>query len=57
MRGLLRCFTLTEKGGSDLANLKTTARKTDDGRAYIINGHKVRYIIFVYVKSLEAKIW
>ena len=32
---------LTEAGGSDLANLKTTARKTEDGRAYIVNGHKV----------------
>ncbi|UPK90500.1 hypothetical protein LCI18_001435 [Fusarium solani-melongenae] len=27
-------------GGSDLANLKTTAKKTDDGRAYVVNGHK-----------------
>lgn len=29
------------KGGSDLANLKTTARKTEDGKLYIVNGHKV----------------
>lgn len=32
------------KGGSDLANLKTTARKTEDGKFYIVNGHKVCYL-------------
>lgn len=36
------CLGATEPtGGSDLANLKTTARKTDDGKSYIVNGHKV----------------
>jgi alkylation response protein AidB-like acyl-CoA dehydrogenase len=35
------CLGATEpSGGSDLANLKTTARKTDDGQHYIVNGHK-----------------
>ena len=28
-------------GGSDLANLRTTARKTECGRYYVVNGHKV----------------
>lgn len=32
---------LTVSGGSDLANLKTTAKKTNDGSAYVVNGHKV----------------
>jgi alkylation response protein AidB-like acyl-CoA dehydrogenase len=37
------CLGATEPtGGSDLANLKTTARKSADGRFYIVNGHKVR---------------
>uniref|UniRef100_A0A8H7TNJ2 Acyl-CoA dehydrogenase/oxidase N-terminal domain-containing protein n=1 Tax=Bionectria ochroleuca TaxID=29856 RepID=A0A8H7TNJ2_BIOOC len=36
------CLGATEPtGGSDLANLKTTARRTEDGQAYIVNGHKV----------------
>ncbi|KAF9886357.1 hypothetical protein FE257_011502 [Aspergillus nanangensis] len=35
------CLGATEPtGGSDLANLKTTAEKTPDGRFYIVNGHK-----------------
>ncbi|KAL3439262.1 acyl-CoA dehydrogenase/oxidase [Aspergillus tetrazonus] len=35
------CLGATEPtGGSDLANLKTTAKKTTDGKAYIVNGHK-----------------
>ncbi|KAJ9646674.1 hypothetical protein H2204_000366 [Knufia peltigerae] len=35
------CLGATEPtGGSDLANLKTTARKTADGRHYVVNGHK-----------------
>lgn len=29
-------------GGSDLANLKTKAERTPDGKAYVVNGHKVR---------------
>lgn len=37
------CLGATEPtGGSDLANLKTTAKKSADGRFYIVNGHKVR---------------
>jgi len=35
------CITLTEPhGGSDLANVLTTAEKTPDGRHYIVNGQK-----------------
>ncbi|CAM1506233.1 Fc.00g058740.m01.CDS01 [Cosmosporella sp. VM-42] len=35
------CLGATEPtGGSDLANLKTTARKTNDSKSYIVNGHK-----------------
>lgn len=35
------CITLTEpEGGSDLANLSTTARKTPDGKHYVVNGVK-----------------
>lgn len=35
------CITLTEpQGGSDLANLRTTAVKTPDGKFYIVNGAK-----------------
>ncbi|CAK7231619.1 hypothetical protein SCUCBS95973_007979 [Sporothrix curviconia] len=35
------CLGATEPtGGSDLANLRTTARKTPDGTAYVVNGHK-----------------
>ena len=35
------CFTLTEEGaGSDAANLRTTAIKSDDG-SWILNGRKV----------------
>lgn len=36
------CLGATEPtGGSDLANLKTTAKKTADGKFYIVNGSKV----------------
>lgn len=36
------CLGATEpSGGSDLANLKTTAKKTEDGKHYIVNGYKV----------------
>ncbi|CAH0055030.1 unnamed protein product [Clonostachys solani] len=35
------CLGATEpSGGSDLANLKTTAKKSPDGKFYIVNGHK-----------------
>lgn len=37
------CLGATEPtGGSDLAQLRTTAKKTPDGKHYIVNGHKVR---------------
>lgn len=35
------CLAITEAtGGSDVQNLQTTARKTDDGRFYVVNGLK-----------------
>ncbi|MCJ1305733.1 hypothetical protein MMC08_008549 [Hypocenomyce scalaris] len=35
------CLGATEPtGGSDLANLRTTAKKTDDGKFYPVNGNK-----------------
>lgn len=35
------CLGATEPtGGSDLANLKTTAIKSKDGKSYLVNGHK-----------------
>ena len=35
-------ITLTEPtGGSDLANIKTTAAKTADGKQYVINGSNI----------------
>jgi alkylation response protein AidB-like acyl-CoA dehydrogenase len=35
------CLGATEPtGGSDLANLRTTAKLTPDGKFYIVNGHK-----------------
>jgi acyl-CoA dehydrogenase-like protein len=37
------CLGATEPtGGSDLANLRTTAQRTSDGKSYVVNGHKVR---------------
>lgn len=36
------CLGATEPtGGSDLANLRTTAKKTPDGKHYTVNCHKV----------------
>jgi len=35
------CLAITEPwGGSDVANLRTTAKKTADGKHYIVNGEK-----------------
>lgn len=35
------CLAITEpSAGSDVANLKTTAVKTPDGKHYIVNGEK-----------------
>ncbi|KAF2246219.1 acyl-CoA dehydrogenase NM domain-like protein [Trematosphaeria pertusa] len=35
------CLGITEpSGGSDVANLQTTAKKTADGRYYVVNGYK-----------------
>jgi alkylation response protein AidB-like acyl-CoA dehydrogenase len=38
---LVICLAITEpSAGSDVANLKTTAVKTPDGKHYIVNGEK-----------------
>jgi len=43
------CLGATEpSGGSDLANLKTTATKTEDGNYYIVNGYKVSGFLMKY---------
>ncbi|KAL6718119.1 hypothetical protein ACLMJK_004206 [Lecanora helva] len=35
------CIAITEPGaGSDVASIETTAKKTEDGRSYIVNGTK-----------------
>jgi len=35
------CLAITEpEAGSDVKNISTTARKTDDGKFYIVNGSK-----------------
>ncbi|OCL02600.1 acyl-CoA dehydrogenase NM domain-like protein [Glonium stellatum] len=35
------CLGITEpSGGSDVANIQTTAKKTPDGRFYVVNGYK-----------------
>lgn len=33
--------------GSDVANLTTTAKKTEDGKHYIVNGEKVRISVML----------
>jgi acyl-CoA dehydrogenase family protein 9 len=39
---LIACYCLTEPGsGSDAASVKTTARLSDDGKNYILNGNKL----------------
>jgi alkylation response protein AidB-like acyl-CoA dehydrogenase len=38
------CLGATEPtGGSDVANLRTTAKKDASGKFYIVNGNKVRF--------------
>ena len=38
------CIAITEpEAGSDVANIQTTAKKTDDGKYYIVNGTKKWY--------------
>lgn len=35
------CLRVTEpNGGSDMANIKTTAKKSADGKSYVVNGVK-----------------
>lgn len=35
------CLGITEpSGGSDVANVQTTAKKTADGKFYVVNGYK-----------------
>lgn len=39
------CIAITEPGaGSDVANIATTAVKSEDGRHYIVNGTKKWYL-------------
>lgn len=39
------CLAITEPDvGSDVANIQTTARKTPDGKFYIVNGTKKWYV-------------
>ena len=39
------CIAITEPGaGSDVANIQTTAVKTEDGKHYIVNGTKKWYV-------------
>lgn len=39
------CIAITEPGaGSDVANIETTAEKTEDGEFYVINGTKKWYV-------------
>ena len=39
------CIAITEpEAGSDVANITTTAKKTPDGKHYIINGTKKWYV-------------
>lgn len=48
------CLAVTEpSGGSDVANITTTAVKSDDGKHYIVNGEKkwiVRLLMTVSIK-------
>lgn len=38
------CIAITEpEAGSDVANIQTTATKTDDGKCYVVNGAKKWY--------------
>ena len=38
------CIAITEpEAGSDVANIQTTAEKTEDGQYYIVNGTKKWY--------------
>lgn len=40
------CIAITEPGaGSDVANIETTAEKTEDGKFYVINGTKKWLIV------------
>jgi acyl-CoA dehydrogenase len=40
------CIAITEPGaGSDVANIQTTAVKSEDGRHYIVNGTKKWYVL------------
>lgn len=41
------CIAITEpSGGSDVANLETTAVKIEDGKSYIVNGSK-KWLVLV----------
>jgi acyl-CoA dehydrogenase len=43
------CIAITEPGaGSDVANIATTAVKSEDGRHYIVNGTKKWYFSHLF---------
>ena len=46
------CLAVTEAfAGSDVAGLRTTAKKTPDGKHYIVNGTK-----YAYLQSFSSKV-
>lgn len=48
------CLGITEPtGGSDVSNIRTTARKSEDGREYVVNGHK-KWITGAYVSLFNV---
>ncbi len=48
------CIAITEPGaGSDVANIETMAEKTEDGKAYVINGTK-KWSLYLEENLLHA---
>ncbi len=51
------CIAITEPGaGSDVANIQTTAVKTEDGKHYIVNGTK-KWYIRRWCVGVRADLW
>lgn len=40
--------TAEPSAGSDVANLTTVAKKTEDGKHYIVNGEKVSLLLAIF---------